>query len=269
MSIDTSSANQALDDLNHVISHAGNTYDPAVTQANAQYYSGGIQRNDLHSEVDAYSTWNQCAQMGHSGCLNIMANAHITGNGGQAVDVPTALNMHLTVFHSGVRSRCAGAYSARSIARIAHFTGVRPPDGDELAWLQRAYDLMDEIPAMGDNKNPCDRASAEVEEYLFRLGRGERRANLLPDARSRLDEKSTSSSALIDLLTGETNKTNFVAAVDSDNSEDRRCSAYFDALWYANLKKNRADAQDYFHRMTQLGEFNCGTNLAYARKLTM
>ena len=269
MPIDMSSANKALEDLNHVISHAGYTYDPAVTPANAQYYSGGIQRNDLHSEADAYSTWNQCAQKGHPGCLNIMANAHITGKGSQAVDVPTALNMHLTVFRTGVRSRCAGAYSARSISRIAHFTGVRPPDGDELAWLQRAYDLMDKIPSTGDNKNLCDRASAEVEEYLFRLSRGERRSDLLPDARSRLDDKSTSSRALIDLLSGKTGKTKFVAAVDSDNSEDRRCSAYFNALWYANLKKNRVDMQDYFQRMTQLGDFYCGSDLVYARKLTM
>jgi hypothetical protein len=269
MPVDTSAARKALDDLNHVISHVGNTYDPSVTPANAQYWSGIIQRNDFHSEADAYSSWDKCAQKGHAGCLNIMANAHITGKGGQPVDIPAAINMHLTVFHSGIRWRCAAAYSARSIARIEHFTGSHAPDGDELDWVQKAYGLIDKVPAAADNKNLCDRSSAEVEEYLFRLGRGERRASLLPDARSRLDEKSTSARALIDLLSGKTNKTNFVASVDSDNSEDRRCSAYFDALWYANLQKNRADTQDYFQRMTKLGDFYCGTDLVYARKLTM
>jgi hypothetical protein len=230
---------------------------------------GLIQRNDFHSEADAYSSWDKCAQKGHAGCLNIMANAHITGKGGQPVDIPAAINMHLTVFHSGARFRCAAAYSARSIARIEHFTGVPAPDGDELDWVQKAYGLMDKVPVTGQMNNACDRSSAEVEEYLFRLGRGERRDDLLPDARSRLDDKSTSSRALIDLLSGKTNKAAFVAAVDSDTSQDRRCSAYFDALWYANLKKNRADTQDYFERMTKLGDFYCGSDLVFARKLTM
>ena len=269
LQVDASAAQNALNDFNQVISHRGSTYDPSVTPANAQYWSGVIQRNDLHSEADAYSSWNQCAQKGHPGCLNIMANAHITGKGGQAVDIPSALNMHLTVFHSGVRSRCAGAFSARSIARIAHFTGVHAPDGDELAWLQKAYDLMDKVPALGGKKNVCERSSAEIEEFLYRLSRGEHRENLLPDARARLDDTSLAPRALIDLLSGNTSKAEFVSAVDSDNSEDRRCSAYFDALWYANLKKNRADTQDYFQRMTQLGDFYCGSDLVFARKLAM
>lgn len=269
LQVDAPVAQNALNDFNQVISHRGSTYDPAVTPANAQYWSGVIQRNDLHSEADAYSSWNQCAQKGHPGCLNILANAHITGKGGQAVDIPAALNMHLTVFHSGVRSRCAGAFSARSIARIAHFTGVHAPDGDELVWLQKAYDLMDKVPAMGGKKNVCDRSSAEIEEFLYRLGRGERRENLLPDARARLDDTSLAPRALIDLLSGKTSKANFISAVDSDSSEDRRCSAYFDALWYANLRKNRTDTQDYFQRMTQLGDFYCGSDLVFARKLAM
>jgi TM2 domain-containing membrane protein YozV len=269
LQVDASVAQNALNDFNQVVSHRGSTYDPSVTPANAQYWSGVIQRNDLHSEADAYSSWNQCAQKGHPGCLNIMANAHITGKGGQAVDIPAALNMHLTVFHSGVRSRCAGAFSARSIARIVHFTGVHAPDGDELAWLQKAYDLMDKVPARGGKKNVCDRSSAEIEEFLYRLGRGEHRENLLPDARARLDDTSLAPRALIDLLSGKTSKASFVSAVDSDNSEDRRCSAYFDALWYANLKKNRADTQDYFQRMTPLGDFYCGSDLVFARKLAM
>ena len=269
MEVDASVAQNALNDFNQVIAHRGSTYDPSVTPANAQYWSGIIQRNDLHSEADAYSSWNQCAQKGHPGCLNIMANAHITCKGGQPVDIPAALNMHLTVFHSGVRSHCAGALSARSIARIAHFTGVHAPDGDELAWLQKAYDLMDKVPAMGGKKNVCDRSSAEIEEFLYRLGRGEHRESLLPEARARLDDTSLAPRALIDLFLGKTSNANFISAVDSDNSEDRRCSAYFDALWYANLKKNRADTQDYFQRMTQLGDFYCGSDLVFARKLAM
>jgi hypothetical protein len=33
-------------------------------------------------------------------------------------------------------------------------------------------------------------------------------------------------------------------------------------------RTNRADTQDYFQRMTQLGDFYCGSDLVYARKLT-
>ena len=57
--------------------------------------------------------------------------------------------------------------------------------------------------------------------------------------------------------------------VESDQSEDSRCSAYFDAMWYAALKKKRADAQDYHQRMSELGEFSCGTELVFANKFKL
>lgn len=267
--IDLALARHALEDFEHVITTTGSTYDPLVSIPNAQYWAGIVARNDLHSEADAYAYWDRCAQKGHAGCQNIVANARITGDGGHKVDLRQALDMHLAVFNTGTRARCAGANSARSIARINYFTGVRRPGDDELTWLQKAYELMDKVEAAEANKSACQRSAAEVEEFLYRLSHGDRRDRLLQEATERLDQNSIATRGLIQFLFGATDKTGFEALVESDHSEDERCSAYFDAMWYAELKKKRSEAEDFRQRMSEIGEFSCGTELAFAGKFKL
>ena len=268
-SIDLSVAHHALDDFQQVISHFSNTYDLAVSLPNAQYWAGIVERNDLHAEEDAYAYWDKCAQRGHAGCQGIMANAHISGKGGQKIDLQQALDLHTSVFNTGTRARCAGAHSAWSIARINYFTGTRRPGDNELEWLKKSYELMDKLESAENNRSVCQRSAAEVEEFLFRLSKGDRREHLLQDATERLGENSTATRALIDLLSGTTNKAGFEVTLASEPSEDQRCSAYFDALWYAELQKKQSDARDYHRRMSDLGQFFCGTELALSTKFNL
>lgn len=264
--LDLSASQLALDDFNHVISSGGNTYDPAVSVTNAQYWSGAIARNDLHSEDIGYSFWEKCAQKGHPGCMNIMATARITGKGGQKIDLRQALEMHTAVYNTGNRAACSGAYSARTIARIAYFTGVRRPGDDELGWLEKSYTLMDKLETSLNNRSVCHRAGAQVEEFLYRLSRGDRRDQLLQQATERLDESSIATRALIQYLLGATDKTQFEALVESDHFEDHRCTAYFDAMWYAESRKKLSDAQDFHHHLSDIGDYYCATELAFANK---
>ena len=46
--------------------------------------------------------------------------------------------------------------------------------------------------------------------------------------------------------------------------EQDRCSAYFDAMWYAHLMKQDANARHYHERMLEIGNFHCGLPLAFA-----
>jgi TM2 domain-containing membrane protein YozV len=268
-SIDLSVAHHALDDFQQVISHFSNTYDPVVSLQNAQYWAGIVERNDLHSEADAYAYWDQCAQRGHAGCQVIMADAHISGKGGQKIDLQQALDLHTAVFNTGTRARCAGAYSALSIARINYFTGTRRPGDNELEWLKKSYELMDKLEAAEDNRSACQHSAAEVEEFLYRLSKGHRREHLLQDATERLGQNSTATRALIDLLSGTTDKAGFEATLASEPSKDQRCSAYFDSMWYAELQKKHSDARDYHRRMSELGRFFCGTELALSSKFNL
>ena len=267
--IDQPLAQRALEDLNRVIADNRNTYDPVVSVPNAQYWAGLVERNDLNSKPEAYAYWEKCAQKGHAGCLRNVAEARITGKDARKADLHEAITLLTTVFNTGVRYRCAGASSARVIAGIAYFTGVRSSTDDELAWLSKSYGLMDWLALTEGNPNVCGRSGAVVEEFLYRLSRGSREDSLLEHATERLDESSIATRALIQYLSGSVDKNGFEAVVESDQSEGSRCSAYFDAMWYAALKKKRADAQDYHQRMSELGEFSCGTELVFANKFKL
>lgn len=265
--VEIDAAREAISDFDSVIADNPHTYIPAVNASNGEYFAGSVARNQLRSISLAYKYWEKCAWQGHAGCLNILANSRITGDGGQKVDVNEALDLHTMVFNTGVTYRCAGALSAMSIATIVHFTGVRRAGDDELEWVKKSYSLMDKLEAAEANKNVCDRAHAEVEEFLLRLSRGQHKPDILRDAAARLGEESPTLPAVIQMLSGSTSDDEFEAQVQSAQREQDRCSAYFDAMWYAHLMKQDVNARHYHERMLEIGNFHCGLSLAYASRM--
>jgi hypothetical protein len=263
-------ASESLSDFDSVVADNPHTYIPAVNSSNAEYFAGSVARNQLRSISLAYKYWERCAWQGHAGCLNVLANSRITGDGGQKVDVHEALDLHTMVFNTGIKYRCAGASSAMSIAKIVHFTGMRRVGDDELEWVNKSYNLMDKLEATEANKNVCDRAHAEVEEFLLRLSRGQHKPDILQDAAARLgDEESRTLPAVIQKLSGSTSDDEFEAQVQSAQREQDRCSAYFDAMWYAHLMKQDVSARHYHERMLEIENFHRGLALSYASKLNL
>jgi len=264
--VESSAAKGAIEDFNKVIAGGVSTYIPAVNVANAEYFAGSVARNQLRSDSLAYKYWEKCAWEGHAGCLNIMASARLTGDGGQKVDLNEALDLHTMVFNSGVRYRCAGAHSALTIAKIIHFTGVRRPGDNELEWVNKSYGLMDKLETADGNRNVCQRSEAEIEEFLLQLSQGQRKTSILQDAAGRLGDESPATGAVIQLFSGTASDAEFEAAVQSSKPEQGRCSAYFDALWYAEIMKDDAAAQQYRQHLSDIGKFHCGEALALTNK---
>ncbi len=267
--VEPSAAKNAIEDFDKVIAGGVNTYIPAVTAANAEYFAGSVARNHLRADPLAYKYWEKCAWLGHAGCLNVMAFARLTGDGGQKVDINEALDLHTIVFNSGVRYHCAGAISALSIAKIVYFMNVRRPGDDELEWVNKSYGLMDKVEAAEGSRNVCHRAQAEVEEFLLQLSRGQRKVSILEDAAERLGSEWPTTRAAIRLFSGSDSETEFESAVHSNKAEGERCSAYFDAMWYAEITKQDAAARRYYQRLSEIGKFHCGEELAYANKFKL
>jgi hypothetical protein len=69
---------------------------------------------------------------------------------------------------------------------------------------------------------------------------------------------------VIQLFSGSINDTEFEAVVPSSKSQGGRCSAYFDAMWYAEVMKDDAAAQRYHRHLSEIGKFHCGTELEFA-----
>ena len=265
--MDVSGAHTARADLDKIIGAPQIlTYVPEVNRTNAEFWAGLVARNQLHDETAAYSYWGKCASEGHAGCANIMASARITGNGGQKVDLNEALSLNTSVYNTGIRFQCAGALSAMGIAEINYFTGVTRPGDDVLEWTRKADGLLDQVEALGSNRNACQRAEIEVEEFLFQLSRGHRDDNILQDALSRLDENSVATKAEIQFISGALDEAGFSSAVNSIKSQDEQCSAYFDAMWYSELRGEGAMARRFDQHLADIGKFHCGQELVFAKK---
>ena len=126
---------------------------------------------------------------------------------------------------------------------------------------------MDKVEVARDNNDLCGRAEAEIEEYLMRLGRGQPKPSLLQDAAERLDANSPALQAVVQKFSKKMTDGEFETKVQAANADRQRFVAYFDAMWYAQVMKQRAIAQHYHQRMSEIGELGCGLELAYANHL--
>ena len=267
--MDAVAAHKARSDLDKIINGPSLGFSPTggVTIANSEYWAGYISRDQLHDEKGAYTYWEKCANDAHAGCINNLAEAHITGAGGQKVDPKAALDLLTAVYDSGLKYNCAGAISALNIAEINYFMGVRRPGDDDLEWIRKSDALWDRLETQRNDRNVCLRGENEIEEFLLQLSHGHRDDNILQDALSRLGEDAIAHKAVIQYISGAIDETAFLAAVQADKSQDLRCYAYFDMAWYAKLHGEDALAGRYYQRMLKLGRVHCAVDLVFAGKL--
>ena len=254
---------QALSDLDQVIADGIEYPQLGARISEALYAAGSVAATD-RSFSRAYAYWEKCAALDHAGCLNIMAEARLTGQGNQKVDFRAAIDYHLKVFNTGTRYHCAGAYSAQRIAAIGYFTGTATPQGDELYWIKKAVDLLDQLAAASNSAQGCELSGVLIDEFLYRLARGDRQDALLNDASGKptLDDNATN--AVVGLLSGRLTPNGFSTAMGLVKTDLGKCSGYFRAMWYAELIKRQDLAQNYHQQIQRMS--SCGTELLFARK---
>ncbi len=261
---DKALAQSALADLDKVIALEASA--PAV--AEAEYLAGGIALNQIHETALAFSYWERCASAGHPGCLNVMAEAKLSGMGGQPINIRESLELNFRVYSTGTKYTCAGAYSALMIAGTIHFFGSgaagKAGDADQLTWIDRAYTLLDALGAGHPQNDPCGRFDFEITEFLIRLSQGERREALLVRALSHAREPH--SKAVGQYIAGAIDDAALRSALSS-TTDYERCTAHFEALWYLELSKRHDLAREHYDAMSQIGLSGCGANLAFARRL--
>jgi len=131
--------------------------------------------------------------------------------------------------------------------------------------VQKSYGLLDRLQAQTSNSSDvCDRSGAEIEEFLYRLSRGERNDALLQQAAGRLPADAATRKALIQYLSGTLGDLALQAVATDGKSDFDRCSTYFYAMWYAELTKKPSVAQQYHQRLA--GPTKCSIELTYAKK---
>jgi hypothetical protein len=262
--MDEAMAHQIIHDLDAVLAAGVEAPEWGLKTAEVQFLAGTVSREQLHDETRAYGYLEACALRGQAGCMNLMANARLTGVDGQKVDVREALDYHTRVFESGTRFRCAGFLSARSIARIIYFTGVRRQDDDELDWLRRAHALLAKLEDREHQKGQCDSYGAAIEEFLYRMARGTTDTSILAPALE-LPGTTQNRKAILQYLSGGIDDRTFKAAINLKEMLLNGCDVYFYATWYAELTNRHALAQEYFHTLAD-PDHHCSSSVFYLDK---
>jgi hypothetical protein len=258
---DADLARRAIEDYDWVIERNRDVRQMRVSVANAAYNAGLAARNFLGDVPLAYKYWQKCAQREHAGCMNMMASAKVTGEGGVAVDVPGALELHKQVYDTGTSFTCAGAYSALATAQILYFSGAQGLTVGELDWLKRANLLLDEVAAERKWKSPCNRPRFRVAEYLMRLDRGEDRPSVLAGVAETADEPEEK--VAVGYLLGGVSEAAFREAAAKGSDRESICEMQFAALWYAEIKKDAKASADHYQALSSLGQ--CTAELALVK----
>ena len=264
---DTVAAEQALSDLDRIIAGKSDILAWGITIPQVEYFAGEIARIGLRSDSRANSYWKLCADTAHAGCIFYLADAYTVGLGGLQADPTKALDLDLKVFETGTKYTCAGARAASAIAELIYFTGTQyPKDNDPVSWMQKSYALSDQIEATPNRKDSCAGSAARIDEFLFRLGRGDRQNELLSQAAQHLGDDSTASAALINYFSGSLDAKGFTATVESSKWDGGRCFAYFHAMWYAYLNKNTALVNQFYEPLLKFDPHTCPADLIFAKK---
>lgn len=257
---DAEMARKALQDFDAVIAGRLEPRGWGMSIGDSLYGAGSVALNHLEDSALAHRYWQRCSAIGHAGCMNIMAAARLTGAGGTEVDPQQSIALNRMVYDSGTDFRCAGAYSALMIAQIIHLAGLKQ-EVDELQWMARAHPLLAEMQKEEKIDNPCDASFFEVTEYLMRLGRGERKPELLRAALKR--KEGFDLGPAIRHLLGEESREAFDRYIGTIPMKHLACNVNYFGAWHAALERDPARSARYVEAMVRLG--GCEVDLALFR----
>lgn len=255
-------AREAVHDFLIVIDVGRDMPDWHVDVANAEYLAGSTEALYLDDEKEAFRFWYLCADLNQAGCLNNVANAKLRGEHGQALDVQGALTLHAKVVKTGIKSQCAGTFSAITIARVNYFLDVRRPGDDEIEWVVEANRLADQLAAL-QGRRLCDGGVILLDEFLMRLARNDRRPDLLAEFVG--DSKSTSAGVIKDFFTGQKPEEEVWNYINNENENARKCSDYFYISWYLFINNDKK-ARKYADLLMESSDGHCQYEKEYIKK---
>ena len=134
-------------------------------QGGMLYTAGHVASYILEDKELAYQYWLGCAELAHPGCMNIMATSYESGAGTMPQDETSAVYWHKEVVDTGTYARCAGGFSAASLA-LLQFTGVETGEPIQF-WLDKADNLLQQIVDAENDPQACNLSEVDLLSWLF------------------------------------------------------------------------------------------------------
>jgi len=255
--IDRAMGEDALRNFDIVLAYKGDMSEWPINLIDAGYSAGSVSWSMDGTSDRTLRYWNNCAEQGHPGCINNVAFELTKRPAASDSDIRHALDLHATVVDTGNRARCAGQFSAVTMAQLIHFTGIERPGSDEIALLDNAQSLYQNLKSTTGAKDPCGGARIGLDEYMMRLDRGDRQESYL---NSVLEQ---SSSPLWRRIAGymqdrvsDAELTQTIAGADPQDA----CIYHFYAAWRATQRHQLRIAREHYNAMAGLDVQDCGPN---------
>jgi hypothetical protein len=236
--------------------------------SSAMYSAALITLNSLKDELKAHEYFERCADLGHAGCANVVAEGAQRGKYGQKINVEKSVRYHKKVAETGTRFRCAGSFSSSSIAQLAFFEGVNTPEGDELFWIKQSIHLAKEVTTNMGVVTSCYLHDTENDQYLYQLARGVPATQ--PVGTHERPEKYTQqvgSWALGKLILGNMNQSEFDIIVADETKASARCGNWFSAALLYSLRGDEVSKNKYRSRILMEDEKECVMSRRYLNKI--
>jgi hypothetical protein len=236
----------------------------------ATYSAALIILNYIKDEPKAYAYFERCADLGHAGCANVVAEGAQLGKYGQKINVEKSVRYHKKVAETGTRFRCAGSFSSASIAQLVFFENVNTPEGDELFWIQQSIHLANEVTTKMGVVTTCYLHDTENDQYLYQLARGVPATQ--PAGTHERPEKYTQqvgSWTLGKLILGSMNQRDFDVIVAEETKASTRCGNWFSAALLYSLRGDEVSRNKYRSRMFLEDEKECPMSRRHLNKLEM
>jgi hypothetical protein len=267
-SYDDGLAQKTLSELAQVIATisgqtlAGDGKSWANIKANALFFAGTVAYNQIKDSAGAYRFWSSCAAMDHAGCLNVMAVALTTGDGGLAPDLTEALRMHKRVFETATRYGCAGVFSAYSAAVLVALGGVKNTKDNAEIWITNASYLLNAVQMDKPDEDLCSRADIQFAQYLIGWSHGKKDTALLDAVMA--TKAATGYAETARYLKGDLDQERLEQGLSGSLAETR-CNGLFYALWAADIAHDATRARHFQSLIASSRDISCRIDAAYAK----
>jgi predicted small lipoprotein YifL len=247
---DRSMGQEALTNFDIVLAHGEDIPEWRVSISNTNYLAGGtvFAMDGMNALASRY--WDACAKMGHPGCVNNVASMLLRKPSPSDDDIRNAIGLHALVVQTGIQARCAGQYSADTMANLLHFTGVRRPGDDEIAMLDKAQTLNQELKDAIHAKDPCsDGGKIAIDQYMMQFDRGENHEILLDQT------IQDGAEPLWQLIAGYLRSKIDDAKMDeviAASGPQNACLLNFYVAWRATQNGDKPRAQKHYQALTKL-----------------
>ncbi|MCG9737447.1 hypothetical protein L1D32_04640 [Shewanella insulae] len=255
--VDYVQAEVALKDIEFVSQHTGSDY--------ILYAGGLIAIHLLNYPVKAYEFWQKCAESGHAGCMNIMANHRFTGENGLPIDVSQTVYWHQKVFQTGIDFRCAGVYSAINLGELAFLYDDIDTGTDWETWRERRALLLEEVTQKTGDDYLCKMGVHYFRDFVFQSIESGTDWKMLDLAIEHLPEKSEKES--LQIIKQNVDLSDAIEHLALINNPIEQCSLTLSLILYAqNVGQSSAHQalQDY---MTTLSTDDCAWEFALLQRI--